>query len=404
MTSTLIGHPLQQRPVEDSSPLLRSLQIGMHWFSEYHGGLERYYCDLVENLPEARVEVRGLVCGSSLVERQSRGAVSAAAGRDATAIKRLVALRRCCTTEIETFKPDVICTHFAFYARPMLALIKRKPLVVHFHGPWHAEGKAEGAGPLMSWGRYHIERSVYRRADRLIALSTAFKQILVRDFGVDESRVRVIPGGVDTRRFDIGQTRREARHMLGWPQDRPIILSVRRLTERMGLEDLVRAAALLKARRSEALVVIAGKGHLGDRLKAQIAAAGLENHVKLAGFIPDEELPLHYRAADFSIVPSNSLEGFGLVAVESLAAGTPVIATPVGGLPDIVKPLHAELLCRDSNPESLAETIGCALEQQSTLPGALKCRDYARRFDWSNVVHSIRDVMNEAIGRDGSSI
>jgi glycosyltransferase involved in cell wall biosynthesis len=397
MTSTLISHPVEQHPARELTVPLRSLQIGMHWFSEFQGGLERYYYDLVGHLPEARVTVRGLVCGSPLVAVQSRGTVSAVARREDWAMKRMAAIRRHARVEIEQFEPDVICTHFALYARPVLPLVKDKPLVVHFHGPWYAEGRAEGAGALNSWARRRIERWVYQRADRLISLSSAFKQVLVQDFGVDESRVTVIPGGVDTRRFDLSQTRREARHMLGWPQDRPIILSVRRLTERMGLEDLVRAAALLKDRRVDALVVIAGKGHLSERLKLQIAAAGLENQVRLLGFVPEDQLPMTYRAADFSIVPSNSLEGFGLAAVESLATGTPVIATPVGGLPDIVKPLNEALLCRDSSPAALADAITNAIEQQSSLPGTLKCREYARQFDWSNIVHSIRDVMDEAI-------
>ena len=104
----------------------------------------------------------------------------------------------------------------------------------------------------------------------------------------------------------------------------------------MGLENLVDAMVRVHAEVPDALCVVVGRGKLRDQLVARIARKNLQSHVQLLGFVPDEQLPFLYRAADLTVMPSLSLEGFGLSAVESLAAGTPVLVTPVGGLPEVV--------------------------------------------------------------------
>jgi len=377
--------------------LIRALQLGMGWFPEQPGGLDRYYRELLERLPAARVAVRGLVCGSNVCERQSRGAVRTASNSDVNLPRRLMAFSHAVKRECREFRPDVVVTHFALYAWPVLRKLRNRPLVVHFHGPWYAESHAEGQTKLNCWAKFRVEQAVYRRADRLITLSNTFKDFLVREFGVDEGRVRVIRGGVDVRRFDIAQSKCEARAALGWPQDRPIILTVRRLLRRMGLENLIEAAATLRNKHPDALILIAGEGRLRKELTARIEAANLHNHVRLLGYLPDEQLPLAYRAADLTVVPSIALEGFGLVAVESLAAGTPAIVTPVGGLPEIVQPLGANLLTRDTSTPALIEAIDNALANESSLPDSAECLRHANRFDWSANLPAIRDVLNGAI-------
>ena len=122
---------------------------------------------------------------------------------------------------------------------------------------------------------------------------------------------------------DIPETRDEARQILGWPRNRPIVLAVRRLTRRMGLVELIAAAQIIRRRVPDVLILIAGRGILAGELEAQIRAADMQDHVQMLGFLPDSKLPLAYRAADITVVPSLALEGFGLSAAESLAAGTP---------------------------------------------------------------------------------
>jgi glycosyltransferase involved in cell wall biosynthesis len=104
----------------------------------------------------------------------------------------------------------------------------------------------------------------------------------------------------------------------------------------------------------EVLLLIAGKGPLHDALSARIEDLGLQRHVRLLGYVPDADLALAYRAADLSVVPTVALEGFGLITVESLAAGTPVLVTPVGGLPETVQALAPNLILPAATDPSFA--------------------------------------------------
>ena len=125
-------------------------------------------------------------------------------------------------------------------------------------------------------------------------------------------------------------------------------MTVRRLARRMGLENFIDAVDQLRKKEPSILAVLAGTGPLANELAALVEQKQLQEHVKLAGFVPDADLPLAYRAADLSVVPSIALEGFGLIVLESLAAGTPVVVTPVGGLPEVVSGLFPELILEGS--------------------------------------------------------
>ncbi|MDB5324947.1 MAG: glycosyl transferase family 1 [Phycisphaerales bacterium] len=377
---------------------LSTLQVGAGWFPERAGGLNRYFFDLLGALPGAGVSYRGLVVGSPDVARDTKGRVQAYARADASLVSRWFNARRSAMKAIQssTDKPDVLVTHFALYAFPLLRMLDL-PIVVHFHGPWAAESQREGAGRLSTWAKQLIERSVYRRADRFIVLSGAFRDVLCNNYGVDPAKVRVIPGGVDLPRFRTAAqvTRQEARLRLGWPTDRPIVLSVRRLVARMGLERLIDSMTHVKNQIPDALCIIAGRGRLEKALAARIAAAGLKQHVQLAGFIPDDLLPFAYRAANISIVPSESLEGFGLSAAESLAAGTPPLVSPVGGLPELVAGLNPSLVLGNESG-CLPERISTALMNPASIPNNGACLSHASTtFNWSTNVRRIADVYRE---------
>ena len=277
--------------------------------------------------------------------------------------KRWVGERRAVAAALADERFDVAVTHFAPYAFGVLGKITagRRPLVAHFQGPWAQESRAEGGGRMACEVKARIERTVYRRARRLIVLSTPFKDILVRDYGVSPDRVRVVPGGVDCQRFEVPQTRDEARVKLGWPAGRPTVLTVRRLTPRMGLENLIEAAVDLRRAVPEILIHIAGGGKQRATLEEAITRRGLGGTVRLLGFVPDNMLPLAYRAADLTVVPTVALEGFGLVAAESLAAGTPALATPVDGLVDLLGPLSPGLLFAGASAGDVARGLSAAL-------------------------------------------
>jgi glycosyltransferase involved in cell wall biosynthesis len=292
---------------------------------------------------------------------------------------------------------DVVASHFALFTGGCLDLIKHLPLVVHFHGPWAAESRVEGGSRIITSGQFFLEKLVYSRAARIIVLSHAFGAVVHRSYGVPMERIRVIPGGVDVERFDVSLSKAQARLRLGLPLNRPIVVSVRRLAKRMGLENLIAAFARM-AKKSDALLVIVGAGHLVDTLKHQVQECALSDYVVFAGRVPEVDLPLYYRAADVSIVPSVALEGFGLVVAESLACGTPPIVTPVGGLPESVSDLSEHLVLRNGDPETIADRLHAALQGTLSLPSSEACVSYARtHFNWSSIAKQVKSVYGEVL-------
>lgn len=377
---------------------LHTLQIGLEWFPEHGGGLDRYFHDLMLRADSVGIEARGLVAGRASVEAESNGLVASFADRTAALPRRLAAARRAVRHTLRDRHTDLVASHFALHAFPALDQID-VPLVVHFQGPWAAESLAQGQTGAATRIKQLIERSVYRRATRCIVLSEAFKRLLVEQYGIDPDRVDVSPGAVDTDRFAAvaAMPRSQARDALGWPMDRPIVLAVRRLVRRMGLDHLVAAVAQVAARHPDLLLVVAGRGPEQAALQAQVDALGLKDNVRLIGFLPDDDLPLAYRAADLTVTPTVALEGFGLITVEAMAAGTPAMVTPVGGLPEIVHPLAPDLVVSGSGTGPLAEGLAGWLNGQIIVPDEAACRRHAEtHFSWPVSLRRIRATYERA--------
>jgi glycosyltransferase involved in cell wall biosynthesis len=377
---------------------ISSLQLGLHWFPERPGGLDRVFNELYRTLPAAGVAFRGLVAGGPRAAADTGGAVTAFAPADARLYQRWLGMRRAFAAAQATERPDLVVSHFALYTLPVLDLIKDQPLAIHFQGPWADEGRIEGHVGLQSHVKRVIERLVYRRATRAIVLSTAFAQILVERYRVPAERVSLIPGGIDMDRFAIAATRAQARDGLGLPGDRPILVAVRRLVPRMGLGNLITALATLRRTHPDVLLLIAGEGMLRASLAAQIAELELTDNVKLLGRVSDEDLPYLYRAADLTVVPTVALEGWGMIAAESLAAGTPCIVTPVGGLPEVVQGLCADLIVPDLEVTSLTATLQAALRGELRLPDETSCIAYARaNYAWPLIAARVAAVYRQAL-------
>src|SRR5262249_52290027 len=137
---------------------------------------------------------------------------------------------------------------------------------------------------------------------------------------------------------------------------------------------------------------------LSRELEERCVVQGVERNVRLLGYLHDDLLPLAYRAADLSIVPSVSLEGFGLIVAESLAAGTPVLVTDVGGLPETMAGLSPQCVIRDGGPEAIGSAIADAFRGGMNLPTAEQCSRHAReRFDWQQVVQRVRETYAEVV-------
>ena len=378
---------------------IKSLQIGVGWLPEEKGnGLDRMFYGLSRYLPDVGVDVTGFVVGSEAVYESSGRKVQAFAEKKDALRKRVGSLRTMMRRELQDEEYDIVASHFALFTVPILQYIRKRPLVVHFHGPWAAESKAEGESLLAVRAKWFLERRVYKRATRFIVLSEAFKRLLIEQYKISSDDIRIVRGGVHADRFDTGLSTEEARQRLDWPLDRPVVFVVRRLARRMGLENVIAAMVRVKQQVPDVQLMIAGSGPLRSELEDRIRAASLDDHVRLLGFVPDELLPVAYKAADFSVVPTLTLEGFGLITVESMAAGTPVLVTDVGGLPEVVRELSSDLIIPDSNVKTLAGYMTDALEGRIVLPDAETCQAYVReRYDWPVIAQQVRSVYEEVL-------
>lgn len=350
------------------------LLLGMGRPAEQPGGLNRFTAELAGALREQGVPVRAVAVPPQLGLRHRLVTTARAARAAATGT-------------------DVVDAHFALYAWwPVTAgRLRRHPLVVHVHGSWAAESSAD-PWPVRR-GKELLEQAVYRRADRLVVLSHAVRELVVRRFGVDPARVVVVHPGVDRQHFRPGPAVRER---LGLPGDRPVVLAVRRLVPRTGVDVLVAACAGLP----EAHLAVVGDGPERDRLEQ--LAAPLGDRVTFAGRVGDDVLPDWYRSADVSVVPSLAHEGWGLVVDESLACGTPVVASRIGGLPEALGGLGTDggdggdrVLVRPADPVALRDRLRSGLDGTRPLPTREACRAATADRGWATVAARTTEVYRE---------
>ena len=268
------------------------------------------------------------------------------------------------------------------------------PRVYWFISPWAAEWRAENpdAGRLRAWIhaglRNRMEDQVLAACDAVLVESDYIRgELLRRHPRVPPDRITLATGSVDLRRFRPDGTRAQARARWGLG-DGPLALTVRRHVERMGIDLLLRAAA----RMPELQVVVGGDGPRRAELEALATSLGVR--ARFVGYVPDEDLPSLYRAADVFVLPTRELEGFGLVAVEAMACGTPALGTPVGAIPEILGPLG--MVVESPTAEALAEGLRRFFAAADPELGE-RCRAYvAERFDWSRAIGTVEQVLLES--------
>jgi len=369
----------------------RTLMLGKGWFPDQLGGLDRYYRELLERLPEAS----GVVVGGGGATAPAR--VRRVSEHERPLPRRLLAYWRAAQRAAE--HADVVDAHFALYALAPLRLgrLRAKPLVVHFHGPWADECAAAGdASRPRRAARRLLERAAYARADEAVVLTSAFRRVLVERYGLRPWNVHVVAPGVDLERFSPGPAG-EARGRLGLAPDAFVAVAVRRLVPRMGLEPLLEAwAGARELLPPASTLLIAGDGPLREPLAAAVEARGLRDSVRLLGRVEERTLVDCYRAADVAVVPTLAHEGFGLVVLEAAACGTPAIVTAVGGLPEAVAGLDRSLIVPPGEVAALRDRLVLA---QRARPSRAAARAHAERFDWAAAAERHRAIARCAAAR-----
>jgi len=303
-----------------------------------------------------------------------------------------------------------ICHHpFTYFALLATGRLSDIPTIHVFHSPTHEEyhllhkkrGWLRNVLPVRA--RWMIEKYCHKRSTRIMVLSEYMKQKVVDIYGIPDSRIIVNPGGVDLNFFQPPVDRERLKRNLDFPKGRIHLFTVRNLEPRMGLDNLLKCIHILKRNQTRTHLILGGEGAERENLEDLIGKYDLSDSVTMMGFIPSDRLPEYYGAADFFILPTRRLEGFGLVTVESMACGTPVLGTPVGGTKEILSAFDSRFLFKDSSPEAMAVGVEAAInknfarrEEYDAL--RVQCRGYAERnYSWNRHVDQLRSIIDEAI-------
>ena len=243
-----------------------------------------------------------------------------------------------------------------------------------------------------------IEKKVLNACDRIAVLSRFTQEKLWSVYKIRSGNVVIIPGGVDLQRFSPGVDRMEIRRRLSIPKEKTILFTVRDLEPRMGLENLIYAFKEVIKAMPDSYLVLGGQGPLKNQLISLSQELGVEGSIRFVGFIPEQDLPDYYRMADVFILPTVELEGFGLITLEALASGVPVLGTPVGGTVEILGKLGSEYLFKDTEPESMASLIIETCQQFRKNPQlwqdvSTRCRAFVEtHYSWERNVDSTEEL------------
>ena len=295
---------------------------------------------------------------------------------------------------------DCVCAHqsLAAIGPALFGPLRNRPLVYFFHSPWHEEyllKRGSEAGPvhrLLASAMRKIEKKLLLRARKILVLSDYMAERLQDIHGrMPARKIARVPGGVDLSRFRPAEGGKHgAKKILGTPHDKTILLTVRNLVPRMGIENLVEAFDRSDLLRQRALLLVGGKGFLKETLLAMVRKYDLEASIKFLGRISEDDLPRYYQAADFFVLPTRALEGFGLVILEAMACGTPVLGTPVGAIPELIGPFDKRLLFEGADWPHLKNKLEELVQRPKHYhfkPEA--CRSYVEKnFSWERMAEA----------------
>ncbi|MFC2067094.1 glycosyltransferase [Chloroflexota bacterium] len=238
--------------------------------------------------------------------------------------------------------------------------------------------------------RIETERYLVKSCHRIIAATEKEKEDIIRYYGASPDMISVIPCGVNLDLFrpidkDI------ARQQLGFSNGKTILF-VGRIEPLKGIDKLLMSMSYLKNKEGLRLVVIGGDGNSHydmERLQVLSRELCIQDSVIWLGLVGQEELPRFYSAADVCVVPSY-YESFGLVALESLACGTPVVATKVGGTESVIRQGETGYVVADNAPRHMAQKIGFLLSQPKiSVESTQAMRESVAGFSWTNIAEAV---------------
>lgn len=250
--------------------------------------------------------------------------------------------------------------------------------------------------------RIAVEKELAKTCHRILAPTDREKDSLIRFYGAPEQKIGVVPCGVNLELFHPAD-KVAARKRLGYDPDDIILLYVGRFEPLKGLDRLFHAMTYLRNHLKLRLLIVGGDGEEAPEsqyLRQKTRNLGIEDKVTFSGRIEQKYLPPYYGSADVLVMPSH-YESFGLVGLEALACGRPVVSAPVGAMECLIKESRAGLVVDHSLPQSLASGIESMINN-FPLPSAQKIRKSVLEYSWSNVAENILEEYESVLARQSS--
>ncbi|KOX93169.1 glycosyltransferase family 4 protein [Haloarcula rubripromontorii] len=359
-------------------------------FYPYIGGVESYVHNIAKKHVASGHSV-SVVCAKAKPESKKREVI------DGITVRRLASIGQIANTNItpalptvlleEARKAEVIHTHlptpWSADLSVLAGAVTGTPVVVTYHNDIIGDGLADYVAT--AYNRTMLQL-VLRLADRIIVTQSDY---LKNSKHLDSyaEKVRVIQNGVNVEQFRPVELNSEERKRLGFASDRPTLFFLSVLDGHHGYKGLdVLLESIARLNKKADIVpklLVGGGGDAHSRYKQQATKLGIDDHVEFIGRIPDEDLVSLYSGADLFVLPSKSSdqEGFGLVVLEALACGTPVITTDVVGVSDEIVANNAGRLVAAGDSKALAESITDSLENAKfdTERGREICR---KQYSW----------------------
>lgn len=270
-------------------------------------------------------------------------------------------------------------------------MVEEMKIVLNSQG-WMGRCKAMVGLPWLQ----RMEHGLLQWSDIVVSLSEYTRTLLVNRYGNTlAGRVMCIPGWMDPKGFHpLHESMADVRTRLGWPVNQPVFFVLRRLEKRMGVDNLLRALDLVRKAGYDFYAVIGGSGSQEKTLHDLCRHLGLNQNVSFMGRVAQDVLPMAYGACDASVIPTAQLECFGIIALEALACGRPVLVTPVGALPELMRQFESAWIAKSHSPEGVADLL-CRY-----LRGVLPPYDGARiqkqlgLFSFSRALREYSDCLN----------
>jgi len=272
----------------------------------------------------------------------------------------------------------------------------KKPMVLTVHST--EVGRAQGLHSPDSFSINGIEWWATYEADRVIVCSQSMKNEICGHFNLPLDKVDVIPNAIDTTKYQTSVDRGSVRQRYGVGYGEKLILCVGRLVPQKGIEYFIRAIPIIAKRYPEAKFIIVGEGWSRDILEAEARSSGQGRKIQFTGFASDQEVINLMTSADALVVPS-VYEPFGIVALEGMATGVPVVASKVDGLAEVIEHDRTGVFVYPRSPESIAWGV----DQVLSDPGHAKWltenakEELRKAYSWEAVAMKTVEVYRKVV-------